>query len=131
MKTNTVSHESAIWLRLEAAAALVAFLGAYAWCGGDWWYFAGLFLLPDLFMLGYLRNARTGAWLYNLGHTYSVPLALLAVLWASGAAISPLWLVWLAHIAFDRMMGYGLKQAAGFGYTHLGVLGLKQPDGAH
>jgi hypothetical protein len=31
--------------------------------------------------------------------------------------------VWAAHIGLDRMLGYGLKYAAGFGYTHLGRIG--------
>jgi hypothetical protein len=32
-------------------------------------------------------------------------------------------LIWLAHIGFDRALGYGLKYAAGFGFTHLGRIG--------
>ncbi len=35
-------------------------------------------------------------------------------------------LVWLAHIGFDRALGYGLKYAEGFGFTHLGRLGNAQ-----
>jgi hypothetical protein len=29
----------------------------------------------------------------------------------------------VAHIGFDRMLGYGLKHASGFGDTHLGRIG--------
>ena len=32
-------------------------------------------------------------------------------------------LIWLAHIGFDRALGYGLKYAQGFGWTHLGHIG--------
>jgi len=32
-------------------------------------------------------------------------------------------MIWLAHIGIDRALGYGLKYAAGFGYTHLGRIG--------
>lgn len=32
-------------------------------------------------------------------------------------------IIWTAHIGFDRMMGYGLKYSASFGFTHLGVIG--------
>ena len=32
-------------------------------------------------------------------------------------------MIWLAHIGFDRMLGYGLKYASGFGFTHLGRIG--------
>jgi hypothetical protein len=35
-------------------------------------------------------------------------------------AVSP---IWLAHIGFDRMLGYGLKCASGFSDTHLGRIG--------
>jgi hypothetical protein len=32
-------------------------------------------------------------------------------------------LIWLAHIGFDRALGYGLKYGKGFGFTHLGRIG--------
>jgi hypothetical protein len=32
-------------------------------------------------------------------------------------------LIWVAHIGFDRLLGYGLKYATAFGHTHLGVVG--------
>ena len=32
-------------------------------------------------------------------------------------------MIWLAHIGFDRALGYGLKYSAGFGFTHLGRIG--------
>jgi hypothetical protein len=32
-------------------------------------------------------------------------------------------LIWVAHIGFDRLLGYGLKYPTGFGNTHLGKLG--------
>jgi hypothetical protein len=32
-------------------------------------------------------------------------------------------MIWLAHIGFDRALGYGLKYASGFGFTHLGRIG--------
>jgi Domain of unknown function (DUF4260)/Transposase domain (DUF772) len=31
--------------------------------------------------------------------------------------------IWCAHIGFDRALGYGLKYSAGFGFTHLGLIG--------
>jgi hypothetical protein len=43
------------------------------------------------------------------------------------ATASPLVLsiamIWLAHIGFDRALGYGLKYASGFGFTHMGRIG--------
>jgi hypothetical protein len=36
-------------------------------------------------------------------------------------------MIWLAHIGFDRALGYGLKYTTGFGYTHLGRIGRTSP----
>jgi hypothetical protein len=85
-----------------------------------WWRFAALFLAPDLFMLGYLKDARVGAAAYNLVHTLAAPLLLLlvALLWPSPSSI-PGALIWLSHIGFDRMLGYGLKYPTFFKDTHL------------
>jgi hypothetical protein len=32
-------------------------------------------------------------------------------------------LIFVAHAAFDRSLGYGLKYAAGFRHTHVGPIG--------
>ncbi len=32
-------------------------------------------------------------------------------------------MIWLAHIGFDRALGYGLKYENGFGVTHMGRIG--------
>ena len=34
-------------------------------------------------------------------------------------------LIWIAHIGFDRALGYGLKYATGFRDTHLGRIGRR------
>ena len=36
-------------------------------------------------------------------------------------------LIWLVHIGLDRALGYGLKYAAGFAFTHLGRIGKADP----
>jgi hypothetical protein len=109
--------------RLEGLAAFGLGIAAYIWLGQSWLLFALLVLAPDLSMLGYLKSPRTGAWAYNLAHTYLTP-ALLALL---GLAVGPvaygLAAIWLVHIGFDRAMGYGLKLETGFKHTHLGTLG--------
>lgn len=109
-----------IILRAEAAIVLAAATTAYALIGSGWLLFALLFFVPDMFMLGYLRNARIGAHVYNLGHSYVTPAAVFV---GANALSSQLWagiaLIWIAHIAFDRLLGYGLKFASGFHDTHL------------
>jgi hypothetical protein len=110
----------ALLLRLEELALLLAAVALYAHFDFRWWLFAVLFLAPDLFMLGYLANPRIGAALYNLGHFLVVPLALL---FAGYGLHRPLLiavaLIWISHIAFDRLLGYGLKYPARFKDTHL------------
>lgn len=114
-------------LRLEGLAVAAITLLLYARTGASWWLFAGLWLAPDLSMLGYLINACWGARIYNAVHTYVVPVTLAFAALALGASAQlPIALIWINHIAIDRLMGYGLKYATGFGWTHLGQLGRKK-----
>ena len=54
--------------RLEGLAFLGLAVSLFTWSGVSWWWFGGLLLAPDLFMVGYLGGARLGAAVYNLGH---------------------------------------------------------------
>jgi hypothetical protein len=110
-----------ILLRLEGLGLLAASACAYDWTGGSWGLFAWLFLLPDIAMLGYLAGPAVGAATYNTTHTTMLPIALgiAGLLLAVPTALS-IALIWLAHVGFDRAMGYGLKYASAFGHTHLG-----------
>jgi hypothetical protein len=107
-------------LRTEEAALLILTLFAYQHLHASWLLFAILFLTPDLFMLGYLINVRLGAATYNLAHTLTLPIALLLASyiqhWHLAAELA---LIWTAHIAFDRLLGYGLKYPTHFKDTHL------------
>jgi len=103
-------------------AAVTAML--YARTGASWWLFAALWLAPDLSMLGYLAGPGWGARIYNAIHAYVTPATLaLAALALRQYALLPFALIWVNHIGVDRLMGYGLKYRAGFGWTHLGRLG--------
>ena len=115
-------------LRLEATAIAALTLLLYARTGASWWLFAALWLVPDLSMLGYLHSPCWGARLYNAVHSYAVPvvLALSALLLGANAQL-PIALIWINHIAIDRVLGYGLKYSNGFGWTHLGRLGKPNP----
>ncbi|MBB5339537.1 DUF4260 domain-containing protein [Tunturiibacter gelidoferens] len=109
-----------ILLRIEEAFLLAAVLFLYQHLHYSWLLFALLFLAPDLFMLGYLLNPRIGATTYNLVHTLWLPIALLfagyLLHWPSAPAIA---LIWIAHIALDRLLGFGLKYPTFFKDTHL------------
>ena len=121
---GTVTGGVRTLLRLEG---LVLFLGMtllYGVWDGSWWLYALLFLAPDLSFAGYLAGPKQGGVIYNAGHSYMAPVALMTI---GFATTQPLLLsiamIWLAHIGLDRALGYGLKYADGFGFTHLGRIG--------
>jgi len=98
---------------------------------GHWGMFALLFLVPDLSLLGYLRSAgANSAALYNLVHCDVLPLALGLIGWRRGLPFAgQVALIWLAHISFDRCLGYGLKFPGVFRYTHIQrSANLEQPS---
>jgi hypothetical protein len=110
-------------LQLEGACIFGTTIWAYSRLGQSWWTFAGLLLLPDLGMAGYIANTSAGAVLYNSVHTETPPILLLCTALArSNNALAGVALSWLAHIGMDRMLGFGLKYGTGFGHTHLGNL---------
>ena len=110
-------------LRLEGLTVLVAAIIFYHELGDSWLKFALLFFAPDIFMAGYLFGTKTGATLYNIGHTYTTPLVLwLAADLAHISSLHFLCVIWIAHIGFDRLIGYGLKYPTAFKDTHLGKI---------
>ena len=81
-------------------------LAAYGWLGGPWLLVIPLLLLPDVSVIGYLRDPRVGAFTYNLVHNWAFGLGLLAVGLASGSApIEILGTVAIAHTGMDRAVG--------------------------
>lgn len=117
-------------LRVEGLCILLISVLAYARLGSGWSTFAWFFLAPDLSFLAYLAGARVGAFAYNLAHSLALPLVLLSagLFWSEPLAITA-GLIWTAHIGLDRVLGYGLKYTAGFGFTHLGRIGRMGPMG--
>jgi hypothetical protein len=109
-----------LFLRVEGAVIFFAAIWFYFYLGSNWVVFLVLFLVPDAGTVGYLVNSRTGALTYNIFHTYAVPLVLgvIGIIVASPICID-LALIWIAHIGFDRVLGYGLKYPTRFTDTHL------------
>lgn len=127
--TSSVSGGVRVLLRLEGLCILTASVLAYAKFGSGWGIFALFFLVPDLSFAGYLAGPKVGAISYNIAHSLIGALAVLA----AGAFISvPIaitaGIIWVAHIGFDRALGYGLKYSAGFKFTHLGIIGRERAD---
>jgi hypothetical protein len=113
-----------VWLRLEGLAVLLLSFRLYAEHGAGWLLLLVLFFVPDVSMLGYVHGPATGARLYNLAHTYTLPLLVGAVgVGLHHSVVLSTAMIWTAHIALDRMLGYGLKLSSGFQDTHLGRIG--------
>ena len=107
-------------LQAEGLAMLAASAGLYQHIGGDWKMFGLLFLAPDLSFVAYLFGARIGVAGYNMAHAVIGPLLLAGWGATSGNHLAlAVALIWMAHIGFDRALGYGLKYASGFGDTHI------------
>lgn len=85
------------------------------------WLFVVLLFVPDLTMLGYTMNKKIGAIVYNLGHTFIVPLLFaLVYLYFSSDYLLLGSIIWIAHICMDRAIGAGLKyQDSSFINTHI------------
>lgn len=113
------------WLRLEGAAVLVAAVTAYVLADFSWVLFALLILAPDVSFVGYVAGPRAGSVLYNVTHSYVGPALLLCALLLAGSPLA-IPLIWGTHIAFDRVVGYGLKYPSAFQDTHLGRIRRKQ-----
>lgn len=111
-------------LRAEGAAIFAVAVLVYSSQELSWRNFLLLFLLPDLAFFGYFINSKIGAYLYNCSHTLIPYVALLITgLVIDHSLLLTLGLIGIAHVGFDRALGYGLKYPTGFGDTHLGRIG--------
>ena len=122
--TGTVTGGLRMLLRLEGLTLFAGMTLLYAVWGGSWWVYFLVFLTPDLSFAAYLAGPRFGAIVYNAAHSYMAPMALMTTGFATNSPLTlSIAMIWLAHIGFDRTLGYGLKYSAGFGFTHLGRIG--------
>jgi len=123
MEPTYVSGKPKLWLRLEGLVLLVATIVLFAGQHQKWWLYPLLLLVPDVFMLGYVKDTKSGALLYNVGHSYLVPALVIYSGWYRHHPVTiAIGLIWLGHIGWDRFFGYGLKYDSDFKHTHLGDL---------
>ncbi len=121
-------------IRLEGLFVFLISIFFYTHLGFSWQTFGLLIFVPDISMLFYLFSPKYGSYAYNIAHTYTLPL-ILVLLSFSLEYFIPAWqqqqtyaltLIWIAHIGFDRLLGYGLKYPTAFSHTHLGFIGQKK-----
>lgn len=107
-------------LRLEGLFFLLTSLSFYHQYRGNWIIFVVLILVPDLSMVGYLKNKKVGAIVYNLGHNYVLSLlTVFAGVYFSFESLIYFGLILTAHVAMDRFFGFGLKYPTDFKDTHI------------
>ncbi len=115
-----------LWQRIEGTIIFLAALYLYNVAGYKIVWFLVLLFSIDVTMLGYLINKKIGATIYNLGHSFTLPLIMLAIASTMSYDLAfAFGLIWLAHTGLDRAFGYGLKFDTDFKDTHLGRIGTK------
>jgi len=118
-----VSGKPKRWLRLDGLVLFIASIVLFNTTQQRWWLYPALLFVPDIFMIGYMANAKLGAFLYNFGHSYFAPSLLILLSWRNHCDIVlAVGVIWFGHIGFDRLFGYGLKYDSNFKDTHLGNL---------
>lgn len=115
------THMVKLILHIEGLVMFLVALYFYQYFQGNWWLFILLLFTPDISMLGYLKDKRIGAIMYNLMHNYI--LAVLVVITGefvfNNNLVTLLGIILVAHVGLDRFLGYGLKYPTDFKHTHL------------
>jgi Domain of unknown function (DUF4260) len=111
-------------LKLEGFALFVLSIFLFSRLPYPWWVYPLLFFVPDISMIGYVRNPRVGAVIYNLVHHYAVSIGLyLLGVFLGSPVLQLIGVILLGHSSLDRALGYGLKYEDSFQNTHLGRIG--------
>lgn len=113
MKINQV-------VRIENGIALAISFYIYTLLDFPIWLFFVLLFIPDISMIGYAINNKIGANVYNLGHSFVLPLLLaIGYFFLLNDYLLLIIIIWIAHIFMDRLLGFGLKYQASFNDTHI------------
>jgi hypothetical protein len=114
------------FLKLEEAGQFILAIILFNQLDYAWWVFPAFILLPDLSMIGYLFNTKSGAILYNIfHHKFFAVLILACGYWTNNHQLILAGIILFGHSAMDRILGYGLKYIDDFKHTHLGWIGHK------
>jgi hypothetical protein len=108
-------------LQMEGLLVGLAGLAGYVLNGGDLPLFALLFMTPDLAMAGYLRDDKTGAFMYDIVHNYGCAILIIGtgLFVLRNAFIVQYGFLLVSHISIDRFLGFGLKYPKGFKESHI------------
>ncbi|MBB3124049.1 hypothetical protein FHS04_001558 [Mesoflavibacter sabulilitoris] len=110
-------------LKLEELLQFALGIYLFSTLSYTWWWFLVLILLPDIGMLGYLINTKTGALTYNVFHHKGLAILIFLVgIYFEIEVVQLTGIILFSHASLDRIFGYGLKYADHFKNTHLGHL---------
>ncbi len=110
-------------LKLEELLQFALGIYLFSTLSYTWWWFLVLILLPDIGMLGYLINTKTGALTYNVFHHKGLAILIFLVgIYFEIEVVQLTGIILFSHASLDRIFGYGLKYADNFKNTHLGHL---------
>lgn len=111
-------------LWLEGLLIFLLCLYFYFIQGGNILLLIVLFLLPDLSMVGYLKNPVIGSKIYNAIHNHALGILLIFLgIFLNLHFLILFGIVLSAHVGLDRACGFGLKLPSGFKDTSLGKIG--------
>lgn len=114
-------------LKLEEITEFILGVVLFILLDYAWWVFPALLLVPDVSMIGYLFNSRTGAYCYNFFHHKGTAILCYAAgFWFGEPLMHLAGVILFSHIAFDRIFGYGFKHSDSFRNTHLGWIGKRR-----
>ena len=117
MLTNPIALRRMEALMIFSVGLLLYHTSAY-----NWLLFAVLFFLPDAGAIGYLKSHKLGSTMYNLTHWLVWPLLLVTwAVWQDHTTAKMVGLIWITHIGFDRMLGWGFKTGGSFYETDMGL----------
>lgn len=107
-------------IKIEGLFIFLAGIYFYNMFSGNWILFMLLIFVPDISIVGFLKNKKLGTITYNLSHNYILAIILLLVGFILGKPIlTSLGLIVFSHVGIDRFLGYGLKYPSSFKDTHI------------
>jgi hypothetical protein len=113
-------------VRLEEFGIFLFAIYLFSTLAYPWWLFPLLLFVPDLSMVGYLKDTKVGAMVYNFFHFRGLALLLFVLgSFISLPLLSLIGVILFAHSSLDRVFGYGMKYGDSFENTHLGKIGRK------
>lgn len=107
-------------IRIEEGILFVVSIYIFNLLPFAWWWFLVLILIPDIGMLGYLHNKKTGAILYNIFHHKGIAMVIYFMgIYLHNDVLQLAGVIVFGHASLDRLFGFGLKFEDDFKHTHL------------